>query len=441
MPYQAGARLGSESASKLGHLDIAKSEFVRSLLEKFEYPDKSRPADEKMWQPATAGEEHLPTVIAVDGSLQIIQSDAQPLRTLAFIKTALVRIDKREMEKIDPVMPHPVHLKALMSKCALQTSTVLPLRNVSYEGLTNVDVVRTIVRDSLKTQLDGIAYDTLKWLLFRLWSHERSSSPNFMCPHCGKDTQGLPFGQDESTCSNCNEAVWLIDVIGFHLEMGEDDAPDSLASAYMLVHETLMLFSVVRHFLSIGDKTSLSNILLIKDGPLTLRSQYSKMVPSIRLLFEYLRDNGVTLHMIGQEKTGRFVDHLAVISKFAPPLQKNDPSHFAVLSHEYIRRQVDHASERSNPYGFRTNYGEKVFVKLDPYHSMVLSVPTGQYLNSPERPNGPNDLIGWPRILATLPSLMSYQHEGALFPISLANGVASLSSYPSAAVLKLLAGL
>ena len=31
-------------------------------------------------------------------------------------------------------------------------------------------------------------------------------------------------------------------MIGFHLDMGEDSAPDSIASAYMLVMEHLMLF-------------------------------------------------------------------------------------------------------------------------------------------------------------------------------------------------------
>ena len=32
---------------------------------------------------------------------------------------------------------------------------------------------------------------------------------------------------------------------------------------------------------------------------------------------------------------------------------------------------------------------------------------------------------------ATLPDLISHKFEGALFPVELANGVASMSSYPS----------
>ncbi|HMO83415.1 MAG TPA: hypothetical protein PKC18_00695, partial [Lacipirellulaceae bacterium] len=48
----------------------------------------------------------------------------------------------------------------------------------------------------------------------------------------------------------------------------------------------------------------------------------------------------------------------------------------------------------------------------------------------------PADLIGLDRILATLPTLVSRRFEGGLYPIELANGIASLSSYPSAKILQ-----
>ena len=53
------------------------------------------------------------------------------------------------------------------------------------------------------------------------------------------------------------------------------------------------------------------------------------------------------------------------------------------------------------------------------------------------RPSGyPADLIGLPRIPATLPRLVSHKFEGALLPVELANGIASISSYPSATILR-----
>lgn len=445
MPYQAGQRLTStERASKLGHLEVVSSPFVRDLIDQFEYPPPAEADPGKdIWQEFDPDDaDPLTIVLAVDGSCQTVKSEGYPVRSLSFVKTALVRINRRQLEKIDRDMPHPVLMKALMAESALQASTVLPLRNVRVSGISNYNLVRSIVRDSLQIDTDGLAHQTLKWLAYRKWRPElRFPSPEFRCPHCPEDCSGLPYDADTGTCEHCGEEVYLSDMIGFHLEMGEDQAPDSVATAYMLIHETLLLFSVVRHFWDRGDQASLRSILLIKDGPLTLRGQYSKLVDNIRDLLAFARDRGCPIHLIGQEKTGRFVDHLDEIQRFTKPKEHGDLPRYAVLSHRYIRQEVDHAPERVNPYGLKTNYGEKVLVKLDPYTHMVLSVPTGEYQPDPDFPTGAADLIGLDRILATLPSLLSHQHEGALFPVTLANGVASLSSYPSAAILKVFAGL
>ena len=68
---------------------------------------------------------------------------------------------------------------------------------------------------------------------------------------------------------------------------------------------------------------------------------------------------------------------------------------------------------------------------------MVLNVPTGtgKHVKDPQI----SDLIGPDRIFATIPSIISNRYEGALLPIELANGVASLSTYPSAQILKIFA--
>ncbi|MBC8456400.1 MAG: hypothetical protein H8D67_00195, partial [Deltaproteobacteria bacterium] len=85
--------------------------------------------------------------------------------------------------------------------------------------------------------------------------------------------------------------------------------------------------------------------------------------------------------------------------------------------------------------GKDTNYGAKVFVRLSHYHQMVLNIPTGEYVKNPTVSN----LIGAERVFATLPTILSSQFEGALLPIELAHGVASLSTYPSAKILKIFA--
>lgn len=91
----------------------------------------------------------------------------------------------------------------------------------------------------------------------------------------------------------------------------------------------------------------------------------------------------------------------------------------------------------------KTNYGEKVLVKVDSKTAVVLNVPPYEYKTSDHDDyiNFPRaeDLIGIEKIIQGLHSLVTVKYKNALLPIVLANGIASLSSYPSASVLKLFA--
>lgn len=148
-----------------------------------------------------------------------------------------------------------------------------------------------------------------------------------------------------------------------------------------------------------------------------------------RNFFDFTKQKHISIHVVGQEKTGAFVDHLEIIARNAPFNSLFAPSN------EYIRKEVQHRPERSEPYGSRTNYRNKIFVKFEEYHHLVLSIPTGLYTDT----DSLDIFLGLNKILASLPSIISHRHECALIPVELANGVASLSSYPSAAILKVFA--
>jgi hypothetical protein len=442
MPYEQGTRLPGESASKLGHLRVIQSEWVKELISAFEYTT-SIPKDESntVWSkfdPLSA--KPLPRVFAVDGSFSTVASTDYPRKEVSFVKTALLRVDKTKLDKIDKENPHPLLLQDALAQSALYHATVFPLKNIRSKLGSNYDAIRHIVRDSMKVDQGGAYYETLKWIAYMKWSGASStSSPAFSCPHCADEIPGLLFDSDEEKCPHCKQNVFLTDMVGFHLDMDENNAPDSVSSAYMLIMETLMLFTAIRFYWDSPDRSVISNSLFIKDGPLTLRSQYSKLVPPIRMFLAHAQSEGRPVHVIGQEKTGAFADHLASIVRFAPPHERGAKPSVAVLTHDYVRREVYRSPDLSNPYGMRTNWGEKVFLKLDPGSYLVINVPTGEYKPAGTFPS-PSDLIGFDRILSTLPSLSSHKFEGALFPIELANGVASMSSYPSAKVLQLFAG-
>ncbi|OMD83447.1 hypothetical protein BSK49_24490 [Paenibacillus odorifer] len=437
MSYNQGTRLPGESASKLGHLNVVKSEWVNSLIQDFEqHTYTTEDTSNTMWLEFDSTEtQPLRNVWAVDGSFVTVSSDDLPRREISFVKTALLTMDRAKIDLIDKIHPHPLHLQDVMTNSAIFHATVFPLRNIRTSLGNNYDAVRHIIRDSLKVDEDGMFYETLKWLVYKKWSPSPTTSPSFSCPHCDENISGLAFDCDEGECSSCRGIVYLTDMIGFHLDMDEESAPDSVSSAYMAIMEHLMIFTVIRLLWHHTDKHLLSDTLFIKDGPLTLRGQYSKLVPSIRDFLEYAKQIGRPIHIIGQEKSGVFQDHLSTIARFAHPKERDEKMNYAVLSHDYVRKEVYRSPEMTNPYGKRTNWGEKVYVKIDPYSYIVINVPTGAYSEDINFPTESN-LIGLSRILSTLPSLLSHKYEGALFPIELANGIASMSSYPSAKILQ-----
>jgi hypothetical protein len=438
MPYSAGIRLPGESASKLGHLSVVQSEWVRSLVAEFEStaPVTGDNGGAVWEQPNLTDVQPLQRVWAVDGSFVSVATEQKPPREVAFVKTALLALDRDRLGTIDKDHPHPLLLQDILTNSAVFHATVFPLKNIKSPLGSNYDAVRHIVSDSIKIDQGGLFFDTLKWLCYRKWLPDAVRSPSFKCPHCDAMVdEGLPADADAASCSNCRKEVLLTDVLGFHLDMNEDSAPDSVASAYMLVMELLMLFTAIRIFWDHDDKRLISDTLFLKDGPLTLRGQYSKLIPSIRSFLQFAKDAGRPICVVGQEKTGAFVDHLNSIVRSAPPHQRGEAPALAVLSHGYVRREVHRSPDLQNPYGLRTNWGEKAYLKVAPGTHMVLSIPTGLYQPDDDFPQR-SDLIEIDRILATLPALVSHKFEGALFPIELANGIASMSSYPSARILQ-----
>ena len=431
-------KLPFEKASKLGHLDIINSEWIQDLLESFESIDADSQADSiEDWTDIDVKKEPFHTIWAVDGSYSKITSTNFPKKELAYIKTALMTISEKEINKIDKEHPHPLQMQDIMKDSALFHATVLPLKNIVTQKGSIYESVRNIIYDSTKNDSNGEYFKTLKWLAYKKWNSVKNNSPDFQCPLCGYKKAKLLYDNDTDNCSNCGGKVFLTDMIGFHLDMIEDSAPDAVASSYMLIMENLMLFTIIRILWNYTDESILTNTLFIKDGPLTLGSQYSKLVPSIREFLEFAKREKRYIHIIGQEKSGAFVEHLKIIHGInkVKRKEKNNQSIYKVLNHKYVREIVQRAPDRSNPYGSRTNWGEKVYAVLNGCNPIVISIPPGEYVDSAIFPEK-KDLIGLERILYSLESLISFKHDGALYPIVLVNGIASLSNYPSAAILK-----
>lgn len=427
MPYRAGQRLPAERASRLGHLEVVKSGLVKELCKNFEDNTQPNTTLGTSWEHIPTDGKPLSLIFGVDGSVQPIVSEAPTYKALAFVKTALLRIDQTALSAIDRDSPHPFALRDILADSALYHATVFPLRHVRIPGMTVYDTIRKIIFDSLKDEsLNAEPMETLKWIAYEKWDGKQKQLPLFECPHCERTVATLPYNAETGKCPQCNGDLFLTDMLGFHQEMAPDSAPETVATAYMIIHETLLLFTGVRYFWE-KNKNVLSNCLFVKDGPLSIRAQYSKLVNPIRRFLSFAKNQGYPVHIIGQEKTGKFCDHLQLIGK-----ERFFPSLF-VPSSQYIKEEIQHRPNRGAPYGKDTNYGAKVFIRVNHFHQMVLNIPTGEYIENPKL----SDLVGAERIFATLPTILSNRFEGALLPIELANGIASLSTYPSAQILKI----
>jgi hypothetical protein len=433
MPYGASKRLPGERASKLGHLEVLRSPLVQQLVHSFEQPVMKSTTDAVNWQPVPPQGQPLDLVFGVDGSIQVIEDERPPNKALAFVKTALMRIDQVALNRIDKNTPHPFALRDLMSESALYHATVFPLRHVQVPGLSVYDAVRQTIFESVKDEsLDGEPMKTLKWLAYEKWSGTGKRLPDFQCPHCQSDQATLPYGAERGACPQCGKELFITDMLGFHLDMVEEAASDSVATAYMNIHETLLLFTGIRHFWQ-TNRDVLKRCLFVKDGPLQIRAQYSKLVNPIRRFLIHAKRKDVPICIIGQEKAGYFVDHFDLIGRDAPG------KHLFVPNHKYICEQIQHRPASGAPYGRDTNYGAKVFVALDEHYHFMLTIPISTGMDSFVKAPDVTQMIGLDRILATLPKLLSSRHENALLPVELAHSIASLSTYPSARVLKLFA--
>lgn len=429
MPYKAGERLPGERASRLGHLEVLKSELVNKLVKNFEDADLPTTSNSSSWEQIPAGGESLPLVFGIDGSMCPIESETPPYKRLAFVKTALLRMDQFALSKIDKDSPHPLALRDILTDSALYHATVFPLRHVSIPGVNVYHGIRQIIYESTKDEsLNGEPMETLKWITYEKWDGKPKQLPLFQCPHCGETVATLPYDAETGKCPKCKGDLFLTDMLGFHQEMAPDSAPDTVATAYMNIHEVLLLFTGIRYYWE-ENRDVLSKSLFVKDGLLAIRAQYSKLVNPIRRFLAYAEDKGYPVHIIGQEKTGRFYEHLELIGRNTPI------GHIFIPSNKYIKEEIQHRPNTGYPYGKDTNYGAKVFVKLNNFHHIVLNIPTGKFVENPAL----SDLIGARRIFATLSTILSNKYEGALLPIELANGIASLSTYPSAQILKIFA--
>ena len=203
----------------------------------------------------------------------------------------------------------------------------------------------------------------------------------------------------------------------------------------MLIHEVLMLMTMVRHMWK-TNRELFANTLFIKDGPLYFRGEQQKIAVRIRKFFAYAIEKKVTIYYVGQEKTGNFVDHLNMLAKVVEKQGKSLDGRYKLPTQEYIQKIIlKRPLNQKDKWGKNSHYGGRALIYYNNYQKLVLDIPTGEFVENPTK----EALMGFDRIVYTLKRLLSFQYDNALTPLVIANFISSLSNYPSKHILAMFA--
>lgn len=433
MAYSSSGKLGIEYASKLGHIDLINDPWINDLVKNFNSKEIVEHDISKWYEYDRLIHDEIQYIWAVDGSIAEVKSELNPKKEMAFVKAAMLQIDKKDLSKINSKYPQPERLKDVLSKSSFFVSTVFPLKYIRSNLGSNQDAMRYIAYNTLKQKDEGVYLETLKWLIYEKWTTKKSASSEFSCPDCGTEKIRFKFDTELDKCSICGTDLYLTDTLSFHTDMDIDQASIAMPSRYMTILEHLLLFSAIRLLLENKRYDLINKSIFIKDGPLMLPSQYSRLVPQIRSLIEFLKNKNIKLKLFGQEKSGALVEYLDDFSEY---LRHRDfgKSYYRVLTHGEIHADVLSRKISNHVYGERTNWGEKVLFVIAHSRKYVLNIPTGVFKNDHNSPCK-DEVLELESILSIICDLESVRHENALYPIELVNNIASLSNYPSAKIL------
>jgi hypothetical protein len=234
----------------------------------------------------------------------------------------------------------------------------------------------------------------------------------------------LPRDTRVFQCSGCKERHTLADYLGIAADSPDSWTRADAASQLRDVLETLSLFHFVASWYAKPDR--LAKVLFLKDGPLLLRANLSRLVEPIRALIEFLRVKRIALNLVGVEKNGDLVDHIPLVEPQLPNV-----GDYFIPSVAYLLTEIAGA-EMPPGYRNRVSYGAKVVARIGPQHVLALNMPTGEFKLAPS----PADILGLESVLRALPQLISYRYPNALLPVVAANSAASLSMKPSAQILE-----
>ncbi len=460
MPYPG------ESASKTGHSEILSNSDVLKFLEECADVPKPTAADyQALLADYTSRFEGARSnvapelILAIDGSTYEASIDEKaPSRRVGYIKISSVLLDFNEYKRTRTTVQRfvdPFELNRLKENTAA-LSFALP---GSFMYMRPGESVSTAFRRRIfecfrsdQSLLLGSVrlLDTYHYLCEVAG---RTSAVSGKVHIAGIRCAGLlssgekcdnsvivPREPGEAICEVCGNTVYSTDALRIHEAFVENGPNLEALNRLMSVSEHIL----IAHYINAYSSSSLdvlSKLCIVVDGPLAVFGQAAWMhraiLLSILAVNEKLRSAGLSsILVMGFQKTGRIREHLEEISEFIPN------SSVCALTDEYRYTYIDPGKLGSEKnFGDETYFGQDFLVKSSTGRCFAMLLP---YPFDKTRPNFRSEkskLSNYEELdkaLQTLFDLESAMYGGAVVPIMLAHGNASISLVPGGKVLDLI---
>lgn len=391
-----------ERASKISHAEIINNEKVQAYLNGCAIPqaaDAATLADRVVAVPPPV-DSKIRVVVAIDGGFTETPVRREfPSASIAFFTFGPLLFKLEDLEALDRLaFIAPEDLAKL--KHIQRYSLVLPTKNVTRRGKSLQRTIRETLQEFFleTTHGDAPLVEALRWLLFRGWETGGGKVWELpRCPNPGCDQGKIeltPASPNEQTCAHCGGPVFMIDALRLHERIDEDQGASGIQAYVMTVVEHVALVHVIKTLWELKPQT-LSEILIIKDGPLAFFGQVAPLSQPMRELALFLATrptpsahDGATsslLNVVGLEKSGPFVEHAIQIE------DRLEPNTALLLGTDYIYRYIVPGDPMSqDPYGKNTYWGGKLIYKASDHSLYVATIPTGGFNPMPGFSDFPN---------------------------------------------------
>lgn len=383
---------------------------------------------------------NITKIVAIDGSTVPKRvKNGYPGAEAALFNLAAIIIYLDELRGIpENYIPGPAEIREIENCKTL--SAVLPGCNVVRKDKPE-ETPKQFFRNTLYEELSEAKLDSKHESLLETLREITASRSNFTikCPlaeNCQNESSDYRT-ETANYISNCqcpaNATLFETDSLRIQERFEENGSSEQAYSAFRQVVEHLTLLNILRYCEENQRFDFLSNTAFIIDGPLAIFGMPAWIKPYIqeeiaRIHNSCLEKGYPGLLVIGIEKTGQFLSHLAELDwKESEGHRSNIENGTAFTPDiDYVHKHIVLRPPGFKPYGIDVYYGRKVMYKTQSGQHCVIMTPI---VNS--QGDDPNcvDLEAFPRVgeaLDIMDELGMHLYEDSFTPLVRANAHAAI---------------